>query len=367
MKSRKVSPLMWIVVVVTLLLGLALVGCNGEEEEVGEEVGEEVVGEEETFTLSVNHTMPSESNAGQRLQELAERIEERSDGRIEFEFYWNSSLVDIPDTVPGVADGRADISNVIFHHHAQYFPITGELLGVPFAGYPSREAATEIYHDLAENIPEINEQYEEAGVKAIYVGSMPAYNLFTTTTEEIRAPEDIEGMDIIAERRQNAQVIDEAGATPNEIQVGDWYMSFDRGVCEGAITHFSVTTAIGVLELMEQHVIFGEQGFNIDFEGLIMNPDSYEQLPDELQEIFDEEMEWFHDYNQQGSLDETEIFMDNAREMGNEFTELTEEEIKEWEELAAPIKEQTFEELEEQGVPAHEIYEEIQELAPEYE
>ena len=323
--------------------------------------------EEETITLSVNHTTPAEAGGALVLQSWAERIEERTEGRIDFDFYWSSSLLDIPDTVPGVADGRADISYAIAHHHSGYFPITGELLGMPFMGYPDIVSAAQIHEDLMDVFPEINEQFENAGVKPIYIGCMPIYQLFLTTTDEVSAPEDISGLDIIAEKRPSAQLINKINATPQEIEVGDWYMSLDRGVADGAISHFSVADAVGVLGLFEQHVLFGDQGFNMDFDMLLMNPDTYENLPEDLRLIFDEELEWFRENYQRVSVEETEMFMDVARDKGHIMNKLSEEEISGWEELAEPIHEEILEELEEEGIPANEIYEEIQKLNEEYQ
>ena len=283
-------------------------------------------------------------------------IEERSEGRLTVELFEGGSLASRDETLRVLQSGIADMG----YHTITQLPLS-LISRLPFLGMPNKWAAAEIHGELLKKFPEMGQ--ELGGLETLGLCGMPMEQMFFTK-KEVRVPGDIKGMKIIA-GGEIAKVIDAAGAAAMNMNPGDWYMSLDRGLVEGHVINFLATLAFKTLDLFQYHTIFGESGTGLVLMGYMINPDSWNSLPPDLQEILAESTKWVSEEVMRLDERDQQAGMDMAKAANHTFTELTPEEIQLWADLAKPVHEQWIADNAGKG-PTQAIYDEAQRLIKEY-
>jgi len=282
-------------------------------------------------------------------------IEERSEGRLIVELYEGGALASRPETLRAVQTGIADIG----FHTITELPVN-RITRLPMNQIANKRAAAKIHGELMNKFPAME---EEIGVKVLALLGMPPEQLMFTK-KEVHTPEDIKGMKIIA-GGEIAMVLDAAGCAALDLPPGDWYMSLERGLVEGHNINFLAMFAFKTLELMKYHILFGDGGTGLVVIAYMMNPDTFNSLPADLQGILAESTTWVAD--QVMTLDERDqqAGIDICKELKHTFVNLTLEEIQLWVDLAKPVHEQWI--AENAGkAPTQEMYDELQRLKKEY-
>ena len=352
------------VLAVLLVLLLLAIGCNGKETGEVTEGGTPAT-EDTPITVVYGGAFPPESDTGLVHQAWMDKIVERSEGRVQFETHWMWSLIPAQEEAPkGVKEGIADIH--AFFWDPSLTPVNYGLENMPFMGWPSREAILAIWHQLHEEFPVMSEELSKLGVKMYGLGTGSPNNL-GFTNKVVRVPEDIKGMPIhVWGPSPFANLLSKAGATPVELGFGDIYTGFDTGIVEGGIGPATATDATGVTDFMKHVTVFGDTGFGVFFQFVIINPEFYNNLPEDIRQIFDELEPFLVEETIRMQTELHEAIMDRVANAGHTITELTPEEIKLWEDLATSLHEEWIEEMEAKGVPARAIYDRAKQLIEEY-
>lgn len=282
-------------------------------------------------------------------------IEERSEGRITLELFEGGSLAARDETLRVLQAGIADIG----FHTVTELPLN-LISRLPFLGMPNKWAAAEVHTELFKKFPELK---KEIGVEPLALAGMPPEQIFFTK-KEVRVPADIKGMKIIC-GGEIAKVIDAAGGAAMNLNPGDWYMSLERGLVEGHVINFLAVFAFKTVELFQYHTMFGEGGTGLVIMGYLMNPDSWNSLPPDLQEIVAESTEWVAQELMRLDERDQQTSMNMSKELNHTFTYLTPEEVQLWADLAKPVHEQWIADYAGKG-PTQAIYDEAQRLIKEY-
>lgn len=291
-------------------------------------------------------------------------ITEKTDGRVKFDIYYSSSLLTAAERPKGVAQGIADITDLIPADYAGMFPLTGQLMSLPFMGWS--DATEGVFYQLMEEFPEIQAEWDAAGLMIFSMNQSRPYNLLLTSGTEVRTPADINGSKIIALDDTVATLVQGAGGAPVSQPFSEWYSALEKNVANGIVNNVAAWNGAGLLELGKQFVEFGEgSGIVVHQTGLVMNPNTFNSLPEDIQAVFLEEMEAFHDSyaaDLKRQEDDARAIMDEA---GYVHTVLTDSEVEAWAALLSDITGETIAELEGQGLPAQAIYDRAMELIAE--
>ncbi len=358
----------FLILALLFLLIVGTIGCSKDEAAKddttngSDEPG--AVADEKIYEVKFNNTTPEVAPTNQFIKEWAKTIEERSNGRVKFTFYWSNSLISDPTDIPkGVASGVADISWLAITNIPGN--MTLELTYLPGLAWPSLEAGTEIYGQLLEEFEVLQEEYSSLGMK-LYTFWRGGPSHIYTTKKLVKTPDDMRGLRFIASGFYS-DIINQLGGTPVTIGPGDWYTSTERGMVDGIIIGLNVLSAFNLIPLMENYTLLGDSGLAMELYALVMNPDFYNSLPPDLQAIFDEEAPALQKALIQDQIDQGAYVLHVAeKEHGHNITKLTDDEVQVWVEACKDLHEEVIQRHEASGKPAREVYNRMVELIASY-
>jgi TRAP-type C4-dicarboxylate transport system substrate-binding protein len=140
----------------------------------------------------------------------------------------------------------------------------------------------------------------------------------------------------------------------------------ERGLADGQVTHFPVLLAFGILELFNYHTIFGEGGASMTPDSYIINLDTWNSLPPDIQKMMKEILE--QAAKDIIDLDKGEVergIKTAEEEMGHTLTRLTPGELQVWADAFETVYEQWIADNAAKG-PSRAILEEARRLIKEY-
>jgi TRAP-type C4-dicarboxylate transport system substrate-binding protein len=314
----------------------------------------------EPIVLKYASTMPPISPLSKTNIKWVERIEQQSGGRLKIKPYFAESLAKQVNTFRAVQDGITDIAFYILGWNTGLLPLN-EVTRLPFMGIPSQKAATSIQWALYNKFPELQKEF--SGLKVIQITGTPP-DQFHFTKKEVRVPADVKGMKLLGGGRW-PEMMKNLGAVVLDQGVGDWYMSLERGLAEGHITHFVVIKSVRTLELFKYHVLFGDPGCSIMIMPYLMNPDSWKKLTPDLQKILEDACKWQEEEILKPDEVDIQAALKFAQDNNHKLSNLTAEEIQQWVDAAKPVHEKWIAENSAKG-PARAIYDEAKRLISEY-
>ena len=315
----------------------------------------------ETIELSLAHTIPAEIPYGELVRKWADKVEKRTDNRVEINIFWGESLLKASELYRGVQTGQADIAYYCPGIDYGLMPLN-MYTTLAFMGYPSMQAGTAIYKEIRNKFPEIGKEFKK--VKVYGPAMSPPIHLHFTS-ETVRVPSDLKGMKMISVGGTMSDEMALMGAAPMDVKVGDLYMSLERGLADGVSIHFPVVHGFGILELLEYHTVFpgGSNIMSVDM--FLFNQNTWESLPDDVKDVFLELESWYSQEVMKMNQGYINMIKGKAKEMGHKFYEPTAEEMELWKKAVKPSHEKWIENTEEKGLPAEAVYEEVKRLIKE--
>ena len=122
------------------------------------------------------------------------------------------------------------------------------------------------------------------------------------------------------------------GGVGSALDPGDYYLSLDTGLLDGQCTHLVVLGSYGTAELVTTHTIFANNeediadnggGLYAAAMGYVMNLESYNKLPADLQQILVECLDYAGDRIIEEDVMWVDTSMEIFKERGDTFTYIT--------------------------------------------
>ncbi|KPQ06597.1 MAG: TRAP-type C4-dicarboxylate transport system, periplasmic component [Rhodobacteraceae bacterium HLUCCA12] len=293
----------------------------------------------------------------------AEKVTEESEGRLNVEVYSSMSLGGTPAALyDQVREGVVDIIWTVAGYTPGRFPIS-ETFELPFmmADAESTSRAAWRFHEEY-----MQEETEDVHMLAVHVHGPGIFHMRAPAIERI---EDVEGRTVRGPTRITTRLLETLGATAVGMPVPQVPEALSRNVIEGAVIPWEVTQVLRVPELVDTHTEFGgDRGLYSTFFFFAMNRDSYDALPEDLQEIIDansgiEASAWAGRIQEAGDAPGREA----AVERGNTIVTIEGEELARWREAAQQVRDDWAEEMEEEGVDGAALIEAAEDLIAEEE
>lgn len=318
----------------------------------------------ETYNLVVSLTKGQNNTTA--LQAYLADIEAASNGRITFEIYYSGQLLAVDEIPQGLETGVADITEFVLSQFPSMFPLSSTIPGLPFLGMTTETDA--MFGILYNETPEMQKEFEDAGMVLLNYLCMMPYNFHMTGTDPITAPEDLAGLKVITSRADVTNFLQSVGASAVASAPPDYYTNLSNGVVDGTLLHYPMMYNNGLIETVKQHVMFEEGGgMYMDTGVYVISSGAWNKLPADLQALFTDEervAKFFADNQESMEIDAAKGLA-AAEEQGNIIHYLTDDELVAWQEAFAAINAQTLADLDGQGLPATEIYERALEIIAE--
>lgn len=238
----------------------------------------------ETINLKIATFVTPKHGMSQWIKNWAEGLEEKSAGRLKFEVLDGAQMGPPPKYYDIARNGQADITWVLHGATPGRFPLT-EISNMPFL-FCSAEQATRVI-----NNPQLRSKYldpEHKGVKVL-VNFMHPPGQINMSGDAVLKVDDLKGKAIRPPSRSVGQFIGMLGGKPVGLPPTAMAESLQKGTINGTFIDYGgagLAFQLGPFLKNITEVYAYTSSFT-----LVMNPDSYAELPDDLRVMIDESMQ----------------------------------------------------------------------------
>ncbi len=215
------------------------------------------------------------------VSRLKELVEERSNGRIEIDVFFDGILGSVREEIEGVQLGTIEITLVSNSPMTAWIP-TMNLFELPFLFKDPEHLSAVVESDL---VKEYAKDFSEKGFHLLGFSTFGLRHLMTTD-KVVNSIADMKGLKIrTMENPIHLDSFKAFGASPLPMSYSELYTALETGVIDGAEAANSNYHSKKFYEPAPNWAMIGW----INLMGvLIMNKDFYEKMPEDLQIIIDD-------------------------------------------------------------------------------
>ena len=237
------------------------------------------------YTLRIHHFLNKDSLPQTGLMEpWAEQVEKDSGGRIKVKIYPKMDLGGkTHELVDQVQEGTVDIVWTAAAYTPNKFP-HAEVFTLPLVHNGDPAATNQAMMSLIDSV--LAEDFK--GVKPLLAHVQAGHSLHMSR-KTIRKMSELDGLTIRpAGRRVGLWTTDKLGANPSRKRHPKLSDAIADNKLDGALMSFQLAQSIEVLEAAHSHTMLSEDNyFGTSLYLFLMNQDSYNALPEDLQAVID--------------------------------------------------------------------------------
>lgn len=239
---------------------------------------------QQVVTLRVHQFLPAAAPIPRNfIAPWAKKVEEESKGRIKVELYPSMQLGGTPPQLYDQAkDGVADVIWTLPGYTPGRFP-RSEAFELPFISgnaEQNSQAAWEFYQK------HLKDEFKDVHILAVHTHGP---GLIHAKGNGVRKLEDMKGLKLRGPSRVVNKLIETLGATPVGMPVPAMPDALQKGVIDGTVVPWEVTTPLRVAELVSTHTQFsGNRSLYVAFFIFAMNKAKYDGLPADLKKVIDD-------------------------------------------------------------------------------
>lgn len=338
-------------VIVILLIGL-LAAC-GSDSETGTDLSSSG-GSDGVFELNINNWASSTHHYVYNVYEpWKELVEEKTNGRVKVNIYHGGSLGKSSSVYQDVKGGLYEMSLLVtnYFYDTDFFPYT--IGNLPFA-FESASDASKI-------MKKFGEKYAVENLTDVIVMAPTAtdpYDLFAV--KPITSVEDLNGLKIRASGKSETELAKALDGVPVTLTTDDTYEGLQKKQVDA--TFYTPIGSVG-MKFFEPAPYITKLSVSVTPMIPIMNKEFYEKLPDDLQKLFDEELnpalsELFtksYETELEMSYEELEKAIKNR----GEIITLSDEEMKRFKEAGKASWDAWIEDAEKRGYPGQQMVDDL--------
>ncbi|MGK7377380.1 TRAP transporter substrate-binding protein [Planococcus sp. 1R117A] len=259
-----------------LSAALVLTACGGSEEGAPADSGE-------VYTLQAGHSLPDDHPYHLGFLEMAENVEERTDGRVKIEVFANSEIGAERELTEGMGLGTVDLVVSSTAPVTNFVPELG-VLDVPFL-FKDRESAVEILE--GEIGDELFTKMEENGIIGLSWGEN-GYRHITNAIRPINTPEDLKGLKIRTQENEiHLAAFEALGAQPTPMAWTEAITALQQGVVDAQENPAIVADQFSLYEANQKYMTLTGHVYSVAV--YMMSKQTYDELPEDLRDIVVEE------------------------------------------------------------------------------
>jgi TRAP-type transport system periplasmic protein len=322
-----------------------------------------MVGAAQDVTLRIHHFLPAPAPVPKNfITPWAEKVAKEAGGKLKVEVYPSMQLGGRPPALIDQArDGVVDIVWTLPGYTPGRFPGT-EAFELPFMP-ASAEATSQAAWDFYEKY--LKKEFESVQIIAVHVHGP---GLLHVKGDGVTKLEDLKGLKLRGPTRQATALLAALGATPVGMPVPAMPEALSKGVIDGTVIPWEVTTPLKVAQLVQSHTNFtGSRGLYTSFFVFAMNKAKYDALPADIRKVIDansgkETSKWVGRVMDEGDAPGIAV----AKKSGNKMITLDAKETARWKEAAAPIADAWIKEMSGKGYPAADMVKDAKALIAKY-
>lgn len=211
-------------------------------------------------------------------QWIMDEVENASNGRLKFEYYYSGSLIPAKDALEGLKEKIADIATVV----PSYTPGKLPLLSVGFVPVTGKSyfPAAMAMADLC-NTPELEAELDHWGIR--YLSHLQTSSNGLWSRKPVGSIADIKGMKLRSIGAQSL-LVKALGAVPVAVIGTEIYSALQRGTLDGAIAN----PTWGLTYKFEEPCSdYFRLQFGATAHMVAITKDAWDRIPDDLQKMFE--------------------------------------------------------------------------------
>ena len=218
---------------------------------------------------------------GEGFNLFFDKVVKRSNGQVEIQTFMGSSLLGPKDIYDGVVQGTVDIGLTMPGYNTGKFPEM-ELVEMPH-GYLSAFVSSHVANDY---FNQFNPK-EYSQTKMLYWFASPPSVIICN--KPVRTLADLKGLKIRGTARVG-EIVSALGAVPQSTAAGEVYTSISKNVIDGIMWPISTLDEWKLADLKPKILNSWQIGAVFAFY-TVMNKNTWEKLPSNIQKIFKEAAE----------------------------------------------------------------------------
>ncbi len=282
--------------------------------------------------LKYTHFQPGSEDQPKHAAALAfkEYVEENTGGSIRVELYPASQLGDAITVLQGLQLGTIELGVVHDGPIAEFFPPI-ELISTPFL-FENQEIAYQVFDgEFGDYFGE--RMLDEAGIRHMAFADNGIRH-FTNDVRPIRSPADMEGLPIrIQPSPVYQRLVESLGASAITVSWPELPTALQQGVVDGQENGVTNILAASLYQY-QRYVTLNGHVYSVHL--YLMNPDFYDSLTAEEQQVVDEAIVIARDIHREMTAEQDLNAEEILSGVGMEVTVLSSEEIAAFRELAQP-------------------------------
>jgi TRAP-type C4-dicarboxylate transport system substrate-binding protein len=280
--DKKRSAILWALV---LVLSFSLAACgggsgasNGENNSVAATGGDDTV-----YKFKMDIPDSKDATTGRFLSQWIEEVREASNGRIDITLFPSSQLGAVPDIIDNLKLGVSDIAWASPAMFSGRFPVM-EGTNLPLLDIPTARVGTDLLYDLWEQTDLMQKEFD--GIHPLMLhNACPYYFASAKGGDDITSLADLKGMKLRVQGTYPSVLLKELGAEPISLHASEIYESLSKHVLDGMLTDITTFRTYKLSEVTGSVVetqIYRFCAF------VIMRPEAYNSLPDDLKQVMDD-------------------------------------------------------------------------------
>jgi TRAP-type C4-dicarboxylate transport system substrate-binding protein len=363
---KKMRLLVFILVGVLLVVAPLLGACGEEPEEPGpSEPGPSEPGpsepeepeEPEVIELTYATMLPPTHMTSLGTIDWMAKIEEETNGRVHITPYWGGTLVNPRESVTDMLHGVADIGFIFPQYGAGGFDVHASI-AVGYYLSPGMEASWHAYVALCEQFPELVAEFADFKTMGYIAGGTEQLH----SIAPVRTLDDFAGLTLKATDNFIA-VLGKLGGEAVSIPMSEAFTSLEKSLIGGVHTFCEGLKSENLAEVCPYSTLYnvGRE----TYPGQVMNMDTWNSLPADIQQVFEDNVDWYTQRTIDYSLVCEQEGIDFANTMDHEWIEFSAEDQAAFYALFEEVIAEKAAELDANGYSGTEIFAELKRLLEE--
>lgn len=240
-----------------------------------------VTTDDTVYQFTLQNADAAGGTTSQFLDAWCAAVKEASGGRIDITCYHGGTLGGMPDSYDMVKDGTVDFAWGLPSFSPGVFPST-EVISLPLIGADDSLQASYALWELYSTNSDMQKEWSNVKVILLHT-NCPAPMM---SNSKITSVSDLAGKTIRASSGPPTDFLNILGASPISTPISEVYTSMEKNVYD--ITTSCGWDVISSFKFYEQCDYILDIGFHVNPYFFVMNLDSYNSLPADLQAIIDD-------------------------------------------------------------------------------
>ena len=291
------------------------------------------------YNIKVAHASPAVNDRlEESLQTFKENVEERTNGEVTISTYPASQLGGEREQLEGVQLGSIEMAVLAGPIPSIYPQIM--VFDLPYL-FTNKEVAYAVLDgEFGQRI--LDEMLPQTGIRALAWGEN-GFRHFTNSLGPIKSPEDLNGLKIrTMENPAHMEMVESLGANPTPMAFGEVYSALQQGVIDGQENPVSLIESMRFYEVQEHLTLDGHVYNPFTF---IVNNGFFTSLPEEYQNIIQEEASNWSDIERQLNTEQVERGIKKLEDYGMRIVTLSDEDKQAFREATQPVYDMYREQL----------------------